>query len=203
MRLERSSTWQINQVRPCLFVCLFVCLLVCLFVWIAHSVHLVCGAMALTLMLSSPLLSSPLQMSHEVTSTHQTALGQSSPSPSETTWCVHCDNTPSPAITPPSFHSPPLPFPLQYKLVHFGFTHFSINDFYEVQSMRGVYITTTVADGEYTRVWTVNSVWFCHPPPPIPHPPLHPPHTHTHRRWSHYHDHLQQWWSVAEAPPTY
>ena len=31
-----------------------------LFVWIAHSVHLVCGAMALTLMLSSPLLSSPL-----------------------------------------------------------------------------------------------------------------------------------------------
>ena len=78
-----------------------------LFVWIAHSVHLVCGTMALTLILS--LLSSPLQMSHEVISTHQTALGQSSPSPSETTWWVHCDNTPSPAVTPPSFHSPPLP----------------------------------------------------------------------------------------------
>ena len=119
-------------------------------------------------------------MSREVTSTHQTPLGQSFPSPSETTWCVHCDSTScvhlsccNPSLFPLSSSS----FPLQYKLVHFGFTHFSVNDFYEVQSMRGVYITTTVANGEYTRVWVVSPMWFCHPSTPPPPPP--PPHTHT------------------------
>jgi len=37
---------------------------------------------------------------------------------------------------------------LQFSVQAYPFGHFSVHDFYEVKSMRGVYITTTVNKGQ-------------------------------------------------------